>query len=254
VGTGDGLIAFGALDRVGPSGRVVFTDVSEELLSHCRQVAADRGASGRCTFVRTPAQDLGPIGDGSVDAVTTRSVLIYVAEKDRAFAEFHRVLRPGGRLSIFEPINRYFGPKRDRLLGVDVTGVEDLADRLVQLYDRLQPPDTDPMLNFGERDLIDLALAAGLRDVHLDLSIAVEHRHEAASWTSFFYAPPNPLVPSLAEGVAEVMSPQEAERFVAHVRPLVESGDGVDRTAVAYLRARRPDERGLTRRASAGSE
>jgi SAM-dependent methyltransferase len=40
--------------------------------------------------------------------VTTRSVLIYVQHKDAAFREFHRVLRPGGRVSIFEPINNYF--------------------------------------------------------------------------------------------------------------------------------------------------
>ena len=35
-------------------------------------------------------------------------MLIYVDRKDAAFSEFHRVLRPGGRLSIFEPINQYF--------------------------------------------------------------------------------------------------------------------------------------------------
>ena len=43
------------------------------------------------------------------DAVTVRSVLIYVAAKAASFREFARVLRPGGRLSIFEPINRWSG-------------------------------------------------------------------------------------------------------------------------------------------------
>jgi arsenite methyltransferase len=32
VGTGDGLIAFGALDRLGPDGRVIFSDVSADVL------------------------------------------------------------------------------------------------------------------------------------------------------------------------------------------------------------------------------
>lgn len=39
VGTGDGLIAFGALDRLGPSGQVVFCDISQDLLDHCRAAA-----------------------------------------------------------------------------------------------------------------------------------------------------------------------------------------------------------------------
>jgi tetratricopeptide (TPR) repeat protein len=41
----------------------------------------------------------------AVDVVTTRSVLIYLTDKAPAFSEFHRVLKAGGRLSIFEPIN-----------------------------------------------------------------------------------------------------------------------------------------------------
>lgn len=39
---------------------------------------------------------LSALPDSSVDAVTTRTVLIYVAAKQRCFDEFHRVLRPGG--------------------------------------------------------------------------------------------------------------------------------------------------------------
>lgn len=39
VGTGDGLIAFGALERVGAEGRVIFSDVSQDLLDHARDLA-----------------------------------------------------------------------------------------------------------------------------------------------------------------------------------------------------------------------
>jgi len=49
---------------------------------------------------------LDPIQSESVDVATTRSVLIYVPDKRAAFAALHRVLRLGGRISLFEPINR----------------------------------------------------------------------------------------------------------------------------------------------------
>ena len=67
--------------------------------------------------MQAAAEDLAPIADESVDVVTTRSVVIYVTEKQRAFDEFHRVLRPGGRLSMFEPINSFAFPEPDDLCG-----------------------------------------------------------------------------------------------------------------------------------------
>jgi ubiquinone/menaquinone biosynthesis C-methylase UbiE len=38
VGCGDGLIAFGAPDRVGEEGLVIFSDISQDLLNHCRSL------------------------------------------------------------------------------------------------------------------------------------------------------------------------------------------------------------------------
>src|SRR6266511_908511 len=111
VGADDGLISFGALPLVGEGGRVVMSDVSPQLLEVCRERARQSGALRRCRFVVTAAEDLAPIEDGSIDAVTVRSVLIYVRAKGEAFTSFHRVLRAGGRLSIFEPINRLLRPE-----------------------------------------------------------------------------------------------------------------------------------------------
>ena len=119
VGCGNGLIAFGALER---GANVVFADVSRALLDDCRQLAADAGIADRCRFVEATATELDEIEDESIDVVTTRSVLIYVKDKERAFAEFHRVLRPGGRISLFEPINR-FGMAERRETGATTSTV-----------------------------------------------------------------------------------------------------------------------------------
>jgi arsenite methyltransferase len=45
VGAGDGMIAFGALERMGAGGQVIFADVSQDLLDHSRALAKERGLS-----------------------------------------------------------------------------------------------------------------------------------------------------------------------------------------------------------------
>lgn len=242
VGCGDGLIAFAAAEAVGPSGSVTFSDISRELLEHCRQLATAAGINGRCRFVSAAASDLTPIADQSVDAVTVRSVLIYEADKAAAFAEFYRVLRPGGRLSIFEPINRFGADERhereDRLRGYDVAGVSDLAARVKNVYEAIQPPRTDPMLDFDERDLLQLAEKAGFAEIHLQLRADIE-RAQPISWETARQIAGNPRIPSLAEAMAQALTPDEAERLSTHLRPQAEHGTARRRTAVTQLWATR---------------
>src|SRR5258708_3182870 len=71
VGTGDGLIALGAIDRIGPSLRVVLTDVSAPLLHQAERRAGERGVRAQCTFLEGTAEKLDGLGDAQVDAVTT---------------------------------------------------------------------------------------------------------------------------------------------------------------------------------------
>src|SRR5580658_6433071 len=95
-------------------------------LDHCRAVATAEGLLDRCRFVLASADSLADIEDASVDVVTARSVLIYVKDKAEALLAFYRVLRPGGRISVFEPINVLMGDP-GRIMGYDITPVEPLA-------------------------------------------------------------------------------------------------------------------------------
>jgi ubiquinone/menaquinone biosynthesis C-methylase UbiE len=170
-----------------------------------------------------------------VDAVTTRSVLIYVSEKQKAFDEFHRVLKEGGKLSIFEPINRFSFPEPpNQFEGYDVTPVADLAQRLMALYLQIQPLDTDPMGDFDERDLVSQAERAGFSEIHLDLQLEVKS-HENDDWSAFLHTAMNPKIPTLAEAMEQVLKPEEIEKFTDYIRPLVEARRGTRRSALAYL-------------------
>ena len=237
VGTGDGLVAFGALGRLGPAGHVIFSDVSADLLGHCRAAAAAEGLLGRCGFVQASADSLGAIADASVGAVTTRSVLIYVKDKAAALREFYRVLRPGGRVSLFEPVNRLMRDQHGRFSGYDVRGVEEVVAKVRAVYEAIQPTDSDPMLNFDERDLVRHAEHAGFPEISLDLRWRIRATARPVSWDTFLRASGNPLIPPLGDVLDQALTVAERAAFTAALRPQVESGRGQDRMVVAFLTA-----------------
>ena len=237
VGCGEGLIGFGALER--GAGHVVFSDISDDCLEFCREAAASLGVWERCSFVNADAEDLRRIDDATVDVVATRSVLIYVTDKAGAFAEFFRVLQPGGRVSLFEPINRFgIDERKHGFWGYPSDGLTELAARVDRIYEEIQPPH-DPMLDFDERDLITLAESAGFFPVELDLHASVSPS-EPKPWEAFLNSAGNPRIPTIGEAIDQALTPDERERFIEHLRPLVEEGKGVWRMAQAYLRAVKP--------------
>jgi arsenite methyltransferase len=238
VGTGDGLIAFGALDRLGQSGHVIFSDISQDLLDHCRAAAGAEGLLGQCQFLLAPADDLTALTEASVDVVTTRSVLIYVKDKARAMREFYRVLKPGGRMSLFEPINVLMSlADPDLFSGYDVTPVKTLATKVQAIYESIQPRDADPMIDFDDRDLVRHAQEAGFPKIDLDLRVTIRARKEPVPWERFIRSSGNPLVPAFGEVLDQALSPAEVAEFTRHLRPLVETGTGLERMALAYLTA-----------------
>lgn len=237
VGCGDGFLGLGAL-KACPSCRVVLSDWDEELLQHARIRAEKLGLADRCSLVKARAESLGGIGSESIDLVVMRSVLMYVTPKQRAFGEFYRVLRPGGQISICEPIGTYFASddSRDRFGPYDVGPVRELADKVRAAY-RRRPPSgkVDPALDFDERVLLDLAREAGFTEVVVELRAEIGLPYPVGRWEAFLGWASHPLSPTLEEAMAATLSPAETAEFVAHLRPLVERQEGVRKLALAFL-------------------
>jgi demethylmenaquinone methyltransferase/2-methoxy-6-polyprenyl-1,4-benzoquinol methylase len=93
VGIGTGLVAREALKIIGPNGQLTGVDPSPGMLG---QVALPgvQLLAGRAEAL--------PCADGSADFISMGYALRHLADLSAAFAEFHRVLRPGGRLLVLE--------------------------------------------------------------------------------------------------------------------------------------------------------
>jgi SAM-dependent methyltransferase len=98
IGSGAGTDLLLAARHVGPSGRAIGIDMTAEMRDCARAGARECGLT-HVVVLEADATSL-PLDDGSVDVVISNGVLNLVPEKERAFAEIARVLRPGGRLQI----------------------------------------------------------------------------------------------------------------------------------------------------------
>src|SRR3954447_2778566 len=94
IGAGTGYFSLNLL-QTGVVGEAVCTDISPGMLATLERNAAELGLD-----VETAACDAAelPVDDESFDLVLGHAVLHHLPDLDRAFAEFHRVLAPGGTL------------------------------------------------------------------------------------------------------------------------------------------------------------
>ena len=98
VGCGPGFYVAETLDRVGPGGSVVGIDPSAAMLA----IAGRRVAGRDNVKLREGAATALPVDDASFDAVLSVQVFEYIADTAAALAELHRVVRPGGRVLIWD--------------------------------------------------------------------------------------------------------------------------------------------------------
>lgn len=167
VGAGVGLIALEARIPLGPAGRVVALDLSLGALRTCRQRAL-AGPSGAAVLPVVGDALALPLRDEAFDVVVARSVFIYLADRAAAARECCRVLRPGGRAAIFEPINRHGAARRwyDSFADAEFEPAHGQIVALLRQQER--NADWAVMRSFDERDLVRCFEEAGFTEVVLD--------------------------------------------------------------------------------------
>src|SRR3954464_345356 len=157
VAAGAGGQTLAAARRVGPTGRVLATDISPTILEY----AAARAAAAGFTNVATSeldGEDLA-VDPGSYDAVISRVGLIYFPDQARALTGMRAALRAGGRLAAI-----VYGP-------AEANGFFSVPVSIIRRHAQLPPPAAGQPgpFSLGDPGTLAAALdAAGFRDVYVE--------------------------------------------------------------------------------------
>ncbi|HEY7847201.1 MAG TPA: arsenite methyltransferase [Candidatus Limnocylindria bacterium] len=98
LGSGGGIDVLLSAKRVGPTGRAIGLDMTDEMLALAQRNAADAGATN-VEFLKGQIEAI-PLPADSVDVVISNCVINLAADKPAVFREIARVLKPGGRMGV----------------------------------------------------------------------------------------------------------------------------------------------------------
>ena len=213
-GCGSGLLGFGVLERFEDKVELIFSDKFQDCLDECKKILNETNITNNAKFLISDVSDI-KLEKNCLDRLMTRSVLVHVKEKQPAFNEFCRILKPTGIYAAFEPIisenTRYY-----ELLAPD--SVSDYFEFKKAEKEFMENP-LDPLVNFSAQSLDDNLYEAGFYDVTVNINkVTSKYSPNKDAIKNWFTLPPAPGQKTVKERFLDYFEEKKVDNFIVEVQ------------------------------------
>lgn len=220
VGTGSGLLAFGAFERMksmpennspqGMKGKVIASDAFIDCVEECFKIAKTCGIEQEMGFLQADASDT-KLDVETFDVLVMRSVLVHIVDKQKAINEFFRILKPGGRISVFEPVisnnTKYFELMNPAMYSN--------FEELKKSEEKMTSDSNDPLMNFDENSLKKCFKNAGFSNIDVEIEVqSSSYQVSKEMIDPWLNTPPSPGSLTVKQKFLRDFSEKEVEDFI----------------------------------------
>ena len=214
IGCGTGLLSFGVLEKFQDSVELIFSDKFEDCLLECKKLLEESNIKHNATFLQSDCLDI-KLPDFSVDKALTRSVLVHIADKQKAINEIYRILKKGGTYCAFEPIiksnTRYH----------ELTTPNEITDwrAFKEAEDDFMSDPNDPLTNFFFHSIAQNLDLAGFSDGDIDVqdtpSSYIATKEAIKQW---FDSAPSPDRPTTKQRFLKYFDEDKVNNYISEVQ------------------------------------
>lgn len=233
LGTGTGLLGFGALDFIDNTGKVIFSDKFEDCLESCKELAKNLKTDKHFEFLLSDCADI-KLPSNSVNRALMRSVLVHILDKDTVFAEIYRILKPQGVFSAFEPVIRS-NTRCAELVAPDM--LSDYMD-FKNAEEECMTSMSDPLTNFDENTIAKGLDTAGFSDGIIDKQV-VESNYVVAKdmVKNWLTTPPSPGTKTMKEKFLMYFEEPKVDKYIAELQAALENKNVSIKSNILYIKA-----------------
>lgn len=232
-GCGSGLLAFGVLEKFQDRVELIFSDKFQDCLDECQNILNASSCLHNASFLQSDIIDI-KLKNDYLDRALTRSVLVHVLDKQSAFNELYRVLKPGGYYCAFEPIisqnTRYYELTNESQLS-DYYDFKKAEKEFMESLD-------DPLVNFNFESLNENIKIAGFSDINLDLKVVsskyIPQKEAVASW---FTLPPSPGQKTMKDRFLAYFDEKKVDNYIEEIQQALSGREICVNTKTALIKA-----------------